>query len=188
MGELNIILNTALKHANQPVGNSSLFSFVVEEIDVPQCMEISVLIVNFGLALQALDLLHIDYRVLWPLNIVITQPAIMKYNRVFSFLLKLRRVNLLLVDIWRFFKSKSAQRSSDLKPFHSLRQEMQHFVDSLHAYIGNQVHNVTWVEFQTKLKNVWGCCLLVINLSVKVQSLDDLILTHEDFLEKILDR
>lgn len=54
------------------------------------------------LNLQSVDLLNclsLTYQVEWPLNIIFTDKVLQKYNKIFQYLLKLRRVQWVLNDL-----------------------------------------------------------------------------------------
>jgi gamma-tubulin complex component 6 len=51
---------------------------------------------------------------------------------------------------------------------------MQHFIDILQGYIINQIHEVTWKEFEDQLSTV--------------HSLEDVIRVHEEYLNNALNR
>ena len=52
------------------------------------------------------ELIQILYKVEWPLNIVLNEDTMMKYSRVFTSLLKLRRICKILNSIKVFFHNK----------------------------------------------------------------------------------
>ncbi|XP_051545576.1 gamma-tubulin complex component 6-like [Myxocyprinus asiaticus] len=90
---------------------------------------------------ESLNCLELRYKVDWPVNIVITDSCLNKYNRLFSFLLQLKHMVWSLRDVWFHLKRtalvKGAGRSIQ---FHQLyRHEMQHFVKVIHDYITNQI-------------------------------------------------
>lgn len=125
-----------------------------------------------------LDFLELRYRVDWPLNIVITEKSVVKYNKVFSFMLRLKRLSWVLRDIWFHLKhvaySRNVAGSPQLRQLQLFRHEMQHFVHNLEGYLSNQILNVTWSEFQEGLLNV--------------RSLDNLHNQHTDYLRKAIFR
>ncbi|XP_068759529.1 gamma-tubulin complex component 6-like isoform X2 [Montipora capricornis] len=126
----------------------------------------------------ALDFLELRYAVEWPVNIVITEKSIAKYNKIFSFMLRLKRLSWVLRDIWFHLKhiacSRDAAMSPQLRQLQLFRHEMQHFVHNLEGYLSNQILNVTWSEFQEGLVNV--------------SSLDDLHNQHAEYLRKAIFR
>lgn len=125
-----------------------------------------------------LDFLELRYRVDWPLNIVITEKSVVRYNKIFSFMLRLKRLSWVLRDIWFHLKhiaySRNAAGSPQLRQLQLFRHEMQHFVHNLESYLSNQILNVTWSEFQEGLLNV--------------TSLDDLHNQHAEYLRKAIFR
>eukprot|EP00794_Sanderia_malayensis_P009091 gene9091-10061_t len=127
--------------------------------------------------IAALDFLELRYKVPWPCNIVITENCISKYNKVFSFLLRLKKVNWALQGIWSNLKKADRNRrlSSQLRMLQLFRHEMRHFVINVERYIVNQVIHISWQEFQE-------------DLSDKVYGIDDLHSIHVNYLNKIIFR
>ncbi len=58
--------------------------------------------------MSALDCLELTYHVAWPLNVVVTDSSLRKYNSIFSFALKLRRVVWSLNDVAHRLKRDGA--------------------------------------------------------------------------------
>ena len=55
------------------------------------------------------------------------------------------------------------------------RHEFQHFINIMHGYISSQLFSLTWEEFQTELTQ-------------QSESLDDVILAHNQFIDTALFR
>ncbi|RXM35060.1 Gamma-tubulin complex component 6 [Acipenser ruthenus] len=127
---------------------------------------------------DALACLELRYKVDWPLNIVITDSCMNKYNRIFSFLLQLKHMVWTLRDVWFHLKRaalvKGAGSSVQFRQLQLYRHEMQHFVKVIQGYIANQILHVTWSEFRTKLGSA--------------ANLDDIHRTHTDYLNRAIFR
>ncbi|XP_030829097.1 gamma-tubulin complex component 6 [Strongylocentrotus purpuratus] len=128
-------------------------------------------------AIDTLDCLELRYHVEWPSNIVITDTCLSKYNKVFSFLLQLKRTGWVLRDIHHQLKiSAMFHQASGSQQYHQLqifRHEMQHFVNVMQGYVVNQVIHVSWEEFQKDLKG-------------NVHNLDDIREKHGLYLNKAI--
>ena len=106
------------------------------------------------------DHLYLSFRVEWPLGLIITPVLLGRYNTLFQFLLKLKRVQLELDEAWqimcsyrvrdnhrrerqmgkgRFSLTPSRQRLTQL------RHHMGHFILNLQIYLQ---HDVIEVYFQ----------------------------------------
>ncbi|CAB1323390.1 unnamed protein product [Coregonus sp. 'balchen'] len=143
---LNSILSKALQYSVH--GDSSLapnFTFALRFL--PETFHPH--------APDALNCLELRYKVDWPLNIIITDSCMNKYNRLFSFLLQLKHMVWSLRDVWFHLKRtalvKGAGRSVQFRQLQLYRHEMQHFVKVIQGYIANQILQVSWLEFTTKL-------------------------------------
>ncbi|XP_028414465.1 gamma-tubulin complex component 6-like [Dendronephthya gigantea] len=147
--------------------NSSSLSFVLKSIpDIFKRNDVKVL-----------DFIGLRYKIQWPVNIIITENCITKYNRIFAFILRLKRIAWILQDIRYSLKriDKCASNSPQLRKIHLFRHEMSHFVNDVQGYISNQILHVSWQEFLNSLEH-------------NVRNLDDLHDCHADYLNKSLFR
>lgn len=166
---LNSILNKALQYSLH--GDSQLasnLSFALKYI--PEMFTTT--------APDILSCLELRYKVSWPLNIVITDGCINKYNQIFSFLLQLKHMVWTLRDVWFHLKRTAlvnqASNSSQYRQLQLYRHEMQHFVKVIQGYIANQILHVTWAEFRNQL-----CA---------VSNLEEIRKAHTEYLNKALFR
>ncbi|XP_063783221.1 gamma-tubulin complex component 6 [Pseudophryne corroboree] len=166
---LNSILNKALQYSLH--GDSHLasnLSFALKYI--PEMVPPT--------APDTLSCLELKYKVDWPLNIVITDTCINKYNKIFSFLLQLKHMVWTLRDVWFHLKRTAlvnqASSSVQYRQLQLYRHEMQHFVKVIQGYIANQILHVTWSEFRNKLRTV--------------SNLEEIRKTHTEYLNKALFR
>ncbi|XP_014842930.1 PREDICTED: gamma-tubulin complex component 6 isoform X2 [Poecilia mexicana] len=127
---------------------------------------------------DSLNCLELRYKVDWPLNIIITDSCMNKYNRLFSFLLQLKHMVWSLRDVWFHLKRtalvKGAGRSVQFRQLQLYRHEMQHFVKVIQGYIANQILQVSWTEFTAKLATAGD--------------LDGIHRTHADYLNRAIFR
>uniref|UniRef100_A0AAX7UNU7 Gamma-tubulin complex component 6 n=1 Tax=Astatotilapia calliptera TaxID=8154 RepID=A0AAX7UNU7_ASTCA len=127
---------------------------------------------------DSLNCLELRYKVDWPLNIIITDSCMNKYNRLFSFLLQLKHMVWSLRDVWFHLKRtalvKGAGRSVQFRQLQLYRHEMQHFVKVIQGYIANQILQVSWSEFTAKLATA--------------NDLDAIHRTHADYLNRAIFR
>ncbi|XP_053319663.1 gamma-tubulin complex component 6 [Spea bombifrons] len=166
---LNSILNKALQYSLHGDSNlASNLSFALKylpEMFIPT-------------APDTLSCLELKYKIGWPLNIVITESCMNKYNKIFSFLLQLKHMVWTLRDVWFHLKRTAlvnkASSSVQHRQLQLYRHEMQHFVKVIQGYIANQILHVTWCEFRNKLGTV--------------SNLEEIYKTHADYLNKALFR
>lgn len=137
-------------------------------------------------SVNAMNFLELNYKVDWPCNVVIHPGHIQKYNRVFNFLLQVRRASWALKNTAIYLKhscitysgqgaeakclSEGQHRQLQLK-----RHELQHFSSVMHSYITNQLFNLSWQEFEHELQH-------------KVHGVDELIHAHQCFIERAIFR
>lgn len=166
---LNSILSKALQyslHGDTPLASNFTFALrFLPETFYPH-------------APDSLNCLELRYKVDWPLNIIITDSCMNKYNRLFSFLLQLKHMVWSLRDVWFHLKRtalvKGAGRSVQFHQLQLYRHEMQHFVKVIQGYIANQILQVSWSEFTAKL--------------AAASDLDAIHRTHADYLNRAIFR
>uniref|UniRef100_A0A8C5TH92 Gamma-tubulin complex component 6 n=1 Tax=Malurus cyaneus samueli TaxID=2593467 RepID=A0A8C5TH92_9PASS len=166
---LNSILNKALQYSlhgdTQLASNLSFALKYLPEMFKPN-------------APDALSCLELRYKVDWPLNIVITESCMNKYNKIFSFLLQLKHMVWTLKDVWFHLKRTAlvshASNSVQFRQLQLYKHEMQHFVKVIQGYIANQILHVTWCEFGNKLSSVGN--------------LEEIHRTHAEYLNKAIFR
>ncbi|KAM4734380.1 gamma-tubulin complex component 6 [Anableps anableps] len=166
---LNSILSKALQyslHGDTPLASNFTFALrFLPETFHPH-------------APDSLNCLELRYKVDWPLNIIITDSCMNKYNRLFSFLLQLKHMVWSLRDVWFHLKRtalvKGAGRSVQFHQLQLYRHEMQHFVKVIQGYIANQILQVSWTEFTAKLATA--------------SDLDGIHRTHADYLNRAIFR
>lgn len=166
---LNSILNKALQyslHGDTPLASNFTFALrFLPETFHPH-------------APDSLNCLELRYKVDWPLNIIITDSCMSKYNRLFSFLLQLKHMVWSLRDVWFHLKRtalvKGAGCSVQFRQLQLYRHEMQHFVKVIQGYIANQILQVSWREFTAKLATV--------------SDLDAIHRMHADYLNRAIFR
>ncbi|XP_048410223.1 gamma-tubulin complex component 6 isoform X2 [Stegostoma tigrinum] len=166
---------TAPLIAHASLVNKAIIDYLFVELNIEQDFEAlrHFLLMEDGEFAQSLSDMLFE-KVNWPLNIVITESCMSKYNKIFSFLLQLKHMFWTLKDVWFHLKRTAlVNRFSNSVQFHQLqlyRHEMQHFVKVIQGYIANQILHVTWCEFVHKLSSVGN--------------LDELHRTHAEYLNK----
>ncbi|KAJ7397848.1 Gamma-tubulin complex component 6 [Pitangus sulphuratus] len=162
---LNSILNKALQYSlhgdTQLASNLSFALKYLPEVFKPN-------------APDALSCLELRYKVDWPLNIVITESCMNKYNKIFSFLLQLKHMVWTLKDVWFHLKRTAlVSRASNSVQFRQLqlyKHEMQHFVKVIQGYIANQILHVTWGLLTEKAAPVMNIIHSIFSLILKFRS------------------
>lgn len=118
---------------------------------------------------------HRDY----PVDLVLTDQCIVKYNRVFFTLLKVKQILILLKDCWkelsaREFKRLSPGDSQKLRQMQGLRSMMHNFMSTFEEYIMIDAIEAGWEALKKKMANI--------------QVFEELISMHNEYLDKILDK
>lgn len=106
-------------------------------------------------SLEAVDFLQLSYSPPYPLNIVITPTIIEKYNRVFSFLLRLFRVRRVVQNMHRCMQARrgiSKINTSAYLFIEPVRFQFAQFVDALHGYVMDAVITSNWKAYMRHLE------------------------------------
>lgn len=105
-------------------------------------------------SLEAVDFLQLAYSLPYPLNAVITPTIIEKYNRVFTYLLKIVRVRTIVQDMQRLMHDRSSGSHPHDSVYHSigpLHFQIIQFLDALHGYIFDAVIAMNWEVYKQRL-------------------------------------
>ena len=122
-------------------------SFAVRDMpedDLQRCMENSI---------EALDFLRLQYTPPPPLDTVITQAALAKYDVIFKVLLRAIRMLFVVNQLFRDTKSRFATRQAADPISKSFRIESHHFVSAICRYFFNGVQG-NWDILQRRLQDV----------------------------------
>jgi gamma-tubulin complex component 3 len=113
-----------------------------------------------------------------PLSAIITPHVLDRYQSIFGFLWRLKRVEYSLSSAWRqHAKNRRAvgdwipELGSVMHRIHILRNQMTHFTSNLHNYMMFEVLENSWTEFQTECN--------------QAQNLDHIIGSHFQYLDQI---
>ncbi|KAJ9586854.1 hypothetical protein L9F63_019536, partial [Diploptera punctata] len=128
---------------------------------------------------QSLDCIMLQYKVGWPLNVILTPAALGKYNDVFGFLLRLRRISWVLEEDFHRMKRQGKQIPKIMASpqYHRLqlyRHEMTHFIHAIQSYVTASVLQASWAEFLKNLEHA--------------RTLDDVYRTHVAYVKTVLFR
>ncbi|KAG0214309.1 hypothetical protein BGX28_002417 [Mortierella sp. GBA30] len=124
-------------------------------------------------ALEALDFLYLDYKAPRPLRLMLfTPPVFEKYTRLFTFQLRLARVDAALKHVYTQLRTRQKDLANlslakkdprqnllqvvriELQLLHRFRFEAQHILDSLRGYIADVALGLTWQTFMNRLRDL----------------------------------
>ncbi|KAK8864313.1 hypothetical protein IAR55_001560 [Kwoniella newhampshirensis] len=130
-------------------------------------------------ALLAIDALAFDYSVKFPLSLVISRKTITRYQLIFRFLLHLHHLESALSAMWLEQKTPQWRThcgNEDMEKWKmrifSLRARMLAFVRQVLAFATGEVLEPNWRALEGKM--------------AKVQTVDQLLRDHVDFLDTCL--
>ncbi|XP_017875473.1 gamma-tubulin complex component 6 [Ceratina calcarata] len=163
---LTNLLERALTHSFSKVHmNSELVS--LSATDVPSQLHIS--------DPTALDCLSLNYKIHWPLNIILDEAVMVQYRKVFKFLITSGRVSWVLQEDFNIMKRERKAITSE--QYHKLqlyRHSMTQFMNALHNYLTCSVLHASWTEFEKDLEH---------SLTV-----DQIYSSHINYVKRILSR
>ncbi|KAL0828859.1 hypothetical protein ABMA28_003768 [Loxostege sticticalis] len=132
---------------------------------------------------DVLQCLSLTYAVRWPLNIILSQEALLRYAKVFQFLVKMRRIFWVLGEDFESLKlsvklSKQHSRKLLKSPHYISIQIYRHVMASMIRALDNYIVTTcilsSWTEFENDL--------------TKARTLDDLYECHVVYIKKVLFR
>ncbi|CAO3622233.1 unnamed protein product [Cunninghamella blakesleeana] len=129
--------------------------------------------------LNGYDAFTLDYKVTFPLSLVISRKALTKYQLLFRHLLYLKHVEDLLCKTWMDQKGtlwRKLSGSPEIEKWKfrifTLRNQMLAFVQQFTYYVTNEVLEPNWRQLETNL--------------TKVSTVDEVLQYHSDFLDTCL--
>jgi gamma-tubulin complex component 2 len=120
--------------------------------------------------LHGVDAFTLDFRVQWPLSLVLSREALTKYQLIFRHLFFCKHVERQLCTTWLAHQTtKALNLRSALGPDYCLRQRMLHFLQNFEYYIMFEVLEPRWHELEQRLRSV--------------KTVDELMKHHSEFLD-----
>ncbi|XP_030472252.1 gamma-tubulin complex component 2 [Syzygium oleosum] len=126
------------------------------------------------LSITGLETFCLSYKVRWPLSIVISRKALMKYQLIFRFLFHCKHVERQLCGSWQVHQGVRALKPGGTAITRSslLCRSMLKFINSLLHYLTFEVLEPNWHVMHNRLQTA--------------KSIDEVIQHHDYFLEKCL--
>lgn len=122
---------------------------------------------------KGFETLTLNYKIKWPLNLILTEKALFKYQMLFRYLFQLKYSERQLSSTWQLFMEQSDLGSNlFFKRAMSTVQKMIHFNRTLTYHFLIDVVNRKWEDFIQNLQN-------------NVQTFENIIGFHESFLQSI---
>ena len=132
-------------------------------------------------SIEALDFLKLQYKPPPPLDAVITQDSLAKYDVIFKLLLRAERMIFVANQLFRDTNPRFAKKRESDPVYKTFRIESQHFVSSICRYFFNGVQ-ANWDILQRRLEEVDNA------LNSHGTTDGDSLHKLRDFHEKTLDR
>ncbi|XP_054718051.1 gamma-tubulin complex component 2-like [Uloborus diversus] len=128
-----------------------------------------------NMVLSGLQAFAFAYEVKWPLSLVINGKALTCYQMLFRHLFYCKHIERLLGQVWTLNKRAKSLPSSESCFYTSafaLRQRMLNFIQNLDYYLTLEVIEPHWIDFFKRIS--------------QVTNVDEVLICHNDFLDKCL--
>ncbi|XP_055637096.1 gamma-tubulin complex component 4 homolog [Toxorhynchites rutilus septentrionalis] len=96
-----------------------------------------------------LSYITLKYKVKWPLHLLFSPKTLEKYNEMFRFLLRVRKIQYDIHQVWSFQRENRIQKKSELLQF---RNKLMFLIDNLQYYL--QV-DVLESQFSILMGSIW---------------------------------
>jgi hypothetical protein len=166
---LSSILETAIKASNAQYHSSECIN------------RLNIKLLEPNLGDTGWDIFSLEYIIKIPLTVIFNKNLLLRYQELFKFFWKLKKLEYNQSQIWRNFfyhshnlKKKFDQNRRQLHKTMLVNQQIIHFCSNLHNYIALEVLETEWKNILEKLENI--------------EFLDDLINLHDNFVKNILER
>lgn len=144
--------------------------------------------------LSGFESLELDYRVPFPLSLVISRNNIIRYQMLFRFQLSLRHLETLLVNSWTdhskvgSWSHKSSDRRIEFwkRRAWTLRARMLAFIQQLLYFVTVEVIEPNWKGLMSKVENAYVSTTDHDNPHQVNRTVDELMQDHQDFLDSCL--
>jgi gamma-tubulin complex component 2 len=128
-----------------------------------------------GQGLKGIEALTLEYKVGWPLSIVLSKRAITKYQLLSRLLFFCKYIELVLLECWK--DNQKTKEMRDLRAVmsssYALRHRMLHFIQNLVYYMTIEVITPRYHE-------------MLQGMSTRASNIDDVSKLHEFFLDLCL--
>lgn len=124
---------------------------------------------------NVLECLCLNYKIAWPLNIILDDTMMLQYSKVFKFLIMTGRMSWVLQEDFNIMKmERNAVNSEQYHKLQLYRHSMTQFTNALHNYLTCSVLHASWSEFEKDLQNS--------------RTIDQIHLSHMNYIKRILSR
>ncbi|XP_012218364.1 gamma-tubulin complex component 6 [Linepithema humile] len=124
---------------------------------------------------KVLECLCLNYKISWPLNIILDDIMMLQYSKVFKFLIMTGRMSWVLQEDFNIMKmERNAVNSEQYHKLQLYRHSMTQFMNALDNYLTCSVLHASWNEFEKDLQN---------SLTI-----DQIYLSHMNYIKRILSR
>ena len=105
---------------------------------------------------KGFDTFTIDYKVEWPISLIISRKVLTQYQLLFRHLLQCKRMSRRLCEAWLNQQQTKEITASGLRPllnrWNLLRQKMFHLVHTLERSMQYDVLEPNWVKLEARLR------------------------------------
>lgn len=127
-----------------------------------------------GQGLKGIEALTLEYKVGWPLSIILSKRAITKYQLLSRLLFFCKYIELVLLECWKDNqKTKEMNLRAVMSSSYSLRHRMLHFIQNFVYYMTIEVITPRYHE-------------MLEGMSTRASNIDDVSKLHECFLDLCL--
>ncbi|CAL1683093.1 unnamed protein product [Lasius platythorax] len=124
---------------------------------------------------NVLECLCLNYKIAWPLNIILDDTMMLQYSKVFKFLIMTGRMSWVLQEDFNIMKiERNVVNSQQYHKLQLYRHSMTQFTNALHNYLTCSVLHASWSEFEKDLQNS--------------RTIDQIHLSHMNYIKRILSR
>lgn len=127
-----------------------------------------------GQGLKGIEALTLEYKVGWPLSIILSKRAITKYQLLSRLLFFCKYIELILLECWKDHQNLKEMNGLRhvMNSSYSLRHRMLHFIQNFVYYMTNEVINPRYHEMMAEMQTA--------------SNIDEVNKLHEIFLDLCL--
>ncbi|EFC50408.1 predicted protein [Naegleria gruberi] len=169
------IVNRAMQEALKITGHAERDESIVSKLNfrIDESKVINFLDYN---SVTSLDHLLLHYDIEFPVSLILTPIMMGKYASIHALLLKIKRIDCSLLDIWTIFKVKTRITNQRLKYLQLFRQEIQHFITVFKTFIFVEVIESSFSDFVKEL----------LHQKDKDLNMERLLSIHQKFVDSLI--
>lgn len=147
----NVVTENTVRDINRIFQGSAASVNVQDDADLFQFEMLKVDMESFSYENKGLfQFLTLRYKIKWPLHLMFLPKVLDKYNELFQFLIRIRKIQFSLQCLWCYHRENKTEKSSEILNF---RNKLMFLIDNLQYYLQVDVLESQFSIMMDKIKD-----------------------------------